>query len=378
MHHKISHLLGVASIAGIGALTLQGVSYADSFYAPLVECSLVTQPKALTGCGSDPIGRGTVSIQSDGDVTIDIRGAGASAAYSAVFRAPTGSGSTTLGTVNTDAKGNGQLHKHVALALGQVGAGNVVLTRSGSDQYVSGFSVTGGAGFRPSLVTCSTVNNPGGLSNCGTDTLKNGDFGIEGDDGDLEISLSGAAASVTYAVVLRPSDGSADQSIASINTDAKGRGKLSTTSAFSGVGSGTVILTRSGADQFLSGFAVTQKPTPPILSKSSLVQCASLTLPALSSCGTDPLNSGSVSVDQSSKLQALLRGAAPATKYEVFLRPIDNSGDIDTGLTLTTDKNGNARGSTSYPPSGSVASGNFVVKQFGTTVDQYLTGFAVK
>lgn len=360
-------------------LRLTGLAGAASFYAPLVECGSVTAPKALAGCGSDPLGHGTVSVNNTGDVTIDIHGAGANVAYAAVFRSPDGSTSTALGTVNTGPKGNGEFHKHVALALGQVGAGNVVLTRSGSDQYVSGFSITGGAGFRPSLVTCSSVNNPAALAGCGTDTLKDGDVAVEGDDGSLDIRIKGASASVNYAVVLRGPDGT-ELPLGNVNTTAQGRGELIMSAAFApnAIGSGTVVLKRNGSDQFLSGFAVTEKPRPPVLSKSSLVQCQSLTLPALSSCGTDPLTSGSASVAQSGKLQVQLIGAAPQTKYEVFFRPVDNSGDIDTGLTMTTGTKGNAHGSTTFPPSGTVASGNFVVKEFGGAADQYLTGFTVK
>jgi hypothetical protein len=362
---------------GIVAVGLCRAAIAASFNAPLVECTLVTLPDSLVGCGSDPLAKGDASIEETGEVEIVVEGGGASTSYAAVFRTPDGSSSIPLGTLNTDSKGNGTLHKKSVLTLGKISAGSVVLTRTGSDQYVSGPSINGGPNFRPSLVRCTEVNDPATLSGCGSDTLKDGSVDIESDDGSLDIRLHGASANVTYAAVLRAPDGT-EFSLPNVNTDGKGKGKLISSALFAGstIGSGTVVLKRAGFDQFLSGFDVTQKPKPKVVSKTNLVRCIDVTLPLLSNCGTDSLDSGSAQVDQNGKLQVKLNGAAALTKYSVSFRPLDNSGDIDTTLSLTTDKNGDAHSSVAYPASGTVASGNFVVK--GAGFDQFVTGFAVK
>jgi hypothetical protein len=75
-------------------------------------------------------------------------------------------------------------------------------------------------------------------------------------------------------------------------------------------------------------------------------------------------------------LEVGLSGARSKTAYEVFFRPINNSGDTDTGLALTTDQSGNAKGSRSFVKSGTTGAGTFVVK--GGGFDEFLTGFAVK
>jgi hypothetical protein len=374
---RMTKLVIATLIVVITAVALRGMAIAASFNAPLVECGQVTIPDPLAGCGSDPLAKGEASIEETGEVEIVVQGGGASTSYAAVFRSPNGSAFTSLGTLNTDAKGNGTLHKKSVLTLAKIGAGSIVLTRTGSDQYVSGLSINGGPNFRPALVRCADVNVPGALSGCGTDALKDGSIDVESDDGSLDIRLHGASANVTYAAVLRAPDGT-EFSLPNVNTDSKGKGKLISSALFAGstIGSGTVVLKRAGSDQFLSGFDVTQKPKPKVVSKTDLVRCIDVTLPVLTNCGTDSLDSGSAQVDQKGKLQVKLNGAAPLTKYSVSFRPLDNSGDVDGVLSLTTDGSGDAHGSVAYPASGTVASGNFVVK--GAGFDQFVSGFAVK
>jgi hypothetical protein len=75
----------------------------------------------------------------------------------------------------------------------------------------------------------------------------------------------------------------------------------------------------------------------------------------------------------------ILNGAGVSTSYEVFFRPInsDSSGDVDTGIAITTDANGDGKGAkTSFAGSGSIAAGNFVIESGG--FDQFITGFSVK
>ena len=74
-----------------------------------------------------------------------------------------------------------------------------------------------------------------------------------------------------------------------------------------------------------------------------------------------------------------LNGAAANTAYQVFFRPLnsDSSADVDTTIAITTNDNGDGRGSNpSFAPSSSVGSGNFIVKS--GDFDQFVTGFSVK
>ena len=63
--------------------------------------------------------------------------------------------------------------------------------------------------------------------------------------------------------------------------------------------------------------------------------------------------------------------------YEVFFRPLDNPGDVDTGLALSTDINGDVSSKffTAFT-SGTIGSGSLVVKR--ENLDQFVTGFIAK
>src|SRR5262249_21720702 len=156
---------------------------------------------------------GVGSIDNEGNIEIEVVGGGSNQSYDVAYRSPDGSTSSSLGTLTTGNQGNGALRKNHFFALNKAGTGNIVLSRNGSDQYVTGVNVAsehtrGGPDFRPQLVACSAISVPAALQSCGGDTFKNGTLSIDSDDGDLEISVSGASANVTYAVVLRPASGS--------------------------------------------------------------------------------------------------------------------------------------------------------------------------
>ena len=89
------------------------------------------------------------------------------------------------------------------------------------------------------------------------------------------------------------------------------------------------------------------------------------TIPSLSSESA----AGQVSVS--------LTGADPSTNYELFFRPLDNSGDVDTGIALATNAVGNVqKGPKAFFPADAVASGTFVVKrQDSETEDQFVSGY---
>jgi hypothetical protein len=361
----------------------------------LVQCSAVKAPGSLSGCGSDPLSQGMATIDNVGNVDVEVSGAAASQTYGVVFRSPNGGSSTTIGNLTTDSNGDGSLREKTFFAYGNVGAGILVLTRSG-DEYVTGFAVRasstplssssagpGGPGLETGLVTCGSVGVPAALTGCGTDALSRGNVDIEG-DGNLAILISGAAASQTYTAALRSPTG-AQSALGSLTTNSKGAGTLTKTGAFAAgtTGSGTVVLQRLGDDQFLSGFYVNQKPISPVVSEANLITCAAVVasnsaLTSVETCGTDPLTQGSAQVNASGQLSVRLTGALPSTSYQVFFRLIDNSGsaDTNTGLALTTDASGDANASVSFFKSGSASAGSFVVKNAALD-DEFMTGFVV-
>jgi hypothetical protein len=311
--------------------------------------------------------------------------------YQAFYRSPDGSTSLPLGTVTTGAKGNASVSKNLFFAFGKNGAGSVVLTRNGGDQYVTGIQVqtagatTSGPDFHSQLSACKAVNVPSSLSKCGSDAFKGGFVEVESDSGDQTIQINGAAANATYAVVLRSPSGGAELSLGSVPTDSKGNGQVVTNNAIAPgtIASGTVVAKNGSADEAFGGFKVTQKPKPKPAAVSGLVRCIDVNFPAKlddqnSACGTDPLASGSAVINAKGQLAVQLSGAAATAKYEVFYRPIDSDSslDKDTKIALTTDANGNAKGNAPFATSGQVGSGNFVVK--GSGFDQFLTGFKVK
>ena len=69
-----------------------------------------------------------------------------------------------------------------------------------------------------------------------------------------------------------------------------------------------------------------------------------------------------------------LTGASPSTNYELFFRPLDNSGDMDTGIAVPTNTSGNAAtGLKKFFAPNTVASGTFVVKS--GTFDEFVAGY---
>ena len=141
------------------------------------------------------------------------------------------------------------------------------------------------------------------------------------------------------------------------------------------------MLQRSSLDQFVTGFKVDVKFVPPPTSVSSLVPCGeviNLGPSSLSNCGDDPLAQGAYEVNAEGQVAIEIVGAAPSTNYEVFFRPLDDTGDVDTGVALPTNAQGNgaARKSGVFP-AGSVNSGTLVVKQSTGTTDEFVAGFKV-
>ncbi|HXW85015.1 MAG TPA: hypothetical protein VEJ86_11455 [Candidatus Binataceae bacterium] len=391
MFERIRPKLPLALMLAVPALAFtHGTANAGTFSAPLVQCTKVTVPSTLSGCPAtnDPLSSGFAVISDQGDVTVAVAGAAHDTPYSVTFVSGNGATSTALGTLSTDQNGDGVLRKLAFFKFGIVGAGNVVLS-SGSDvEFISGVSISSNglesaADFQPALVRCADVVVPGAQTGCGSDPLTSGHVDVENEDGSLSIHIVGATPSQSYTAIFRSESGSS-VSIGTVGpTDSHGNATLDVTSQFaaSTVGSGSIVLQVSGVDQFVSGFKVNVKFIPPPSAVSSLVPCDDVINPGpslLSNCGSDPLSRGGYEINTEGRVSVEVTGAAPSTNYEVWFRPLDNTGDVDTGLELSTDTNGDGAASKANVfPAGSIDSGTLVVKQSSGTTDEFVPGFKV-
>jgi hypothetical protein len=373
--------------APVALCVASGVARAQTFDAPLVQCRAVTTPAALTTCASvqDPLQRGGATINNQGDVTVIVVGAATNTLYSVSFVSNDGTQTTSLGTLKTGAGGNGAFRKDAFFKFGTVGAGNVVLSSGGSEEFVTGLSISSNGlesarDFQPALVRCTDVTVPGTLSNCGSDSLTYGHVDVENDDGALSIHVSGARPATSYTAILLSLGGTSTALGTLGPTDKAGNGTLIMNAEFaaSTIGSGSIVLQSGASNEFVSGFRVDEKFVRPKVAGSTLVPCGSVTDPILANCGSDPLDEGFYRVEAGGQVVVGLAGAAPSTNYELFFRPLDDSGDMDTGIAIATDVSGNAlTGPKPYFMANTVAAGTFVVKEQGkeAALDQFVAGY---
>lgn len=372
--------------APVALLLASGVARAQTFSAALVQCTAVTKPAPLTGCGADPLKRGIATINDMGDVTVAVDGAATNTTYAVTFVSGDGTKSTLLGNLMTGAKGDGALRHDAFFKFGTVGAGNVVLSSGASEEFVTGITISSdglesGPDFQPGLVRCADVTVPEVLSPCGNDPLTSGRVDVENDDGALSIHVNGARPSTSYTALLRSTGGTTIPLGTVGPTDLHGDATLIAPAEFlpSTIASGSIVLQSSGTDEFLSGFKVNQKFVRPKVAVSNLVRCADVTDPAGLVCGSDPLDYGAYEVNSAGKISVFVTGAEPSTNYDVFFRPLDDSGadDVDTGLALPTNADGNSvAGPHSFFLANSVASGTLVVKRQGAgQPDEFVAGF---
>ncbi|HTW90023.1 MAG TPA: hypothetical protein VMD75_18665 [Candidatus Binataceae bacterium] len=388
---KISSL-GALS-AGLAMFAVAGAASAQGFSAPLDQCSTVTVPTALTNCATvqDPLSGGGATISDEGDVTVTVIGAAPNTTYAVSLVSGDGTQSTPIGDLKTGSRGNGAMRKDAFFKFGTVGAGNIVLSSSSSapnEEFVTGVSISSnglvsGRDFQPGLVRCTDVVTPGALSSCGSDSLSSGHVDVENDDGALAIHVSGARPSTSYTALFVSPSGGTPTALGTVGpTNKKGNASLVVSSEFASgtIGSGWIELENgSSTDEFVSGFKVDEKFVSPEVSTSNLVPCDSVTDPADLVCGDDPLNSGHYDVDKAGNVSVTLNGAEPSTNYEVYFRPLDDSGDVDTGLEVPTNANGNAvRSAKNVFVADTVASGTLVLKHTGSDQsDQFVAGFEV-
>ncbi len=397
-------ILTIAALAlGAAVWTIPGSARAD-FVGPLVECSAITQPAALTTCASeqDPLSFGNVVIDDEGNLDVVLGGAGQGDTYNVVFRSVDGS-TLPLGSLTTGKNGNSSHFKYAALAFGKNAAGFVVLQRSdvNGDQYVTSLFVRPGASmitrasFHVDLMACSTVNDPKAITGCGTDTFKSGSVDVRSDTGDVTVQINGAEVGATYNVALRSPNGGATLALGSVGPT-NGSGDATATMATvpaSTIAGGTVVLTNANTsdtgDQAYGGVRVSQKePKVPVVGER-LIKCNSINFPttataldANDNCGSDPLTGGSVVLGSTGKLTVSVSGAADSTTYEVFFRPVDytSAGDMDLGIALTTDSSGDGKAVGSPFTSGDIGAGIFVLKSTGMDagLDEFFSGFQIK
>src|SRR5208337_1746345 len=140
--------------------------------------------------------------------------------------------------------------------------------------------------------------------------------------------------------------GSQSAPIGSLTTGAHGDGALRKDAfyKFGTVGAGNVVLSGGSGEEFVTGVLISSDGLESARDfQPGLVRCTDVTVPGtLSSCGSDPLTSGHVDVENDDgALSIHVSGARPSTSYTASLV---SPGGTTTALgTLPkTDKHGNA------------------------------------
>ncbi len=260
----------------------------------------------------------------------------------------------------------------------------MVLTPAAASAGPGGFGGGGGpATLGGALVRCSAVTSPATLSGCGTDPLTQGMATIDG-VGDVDVEVSGAAATETYGVVFRSPNGGSSIPIGNLTTGSSGDGSLreKTFFAFGSVGAGNLVLTRGG-DEYVTGFTVPASSTSTRSNsadlrgpgyEAGLVTCASVKVPAgLTGCGSDTLSRGNV-IEGDGSVAILISGAAASETYTAILRSPTGS-QVALGSLTTNSKGTGTLIKTGAFPADATASGTFVLQRLGS--DQFLSGFDV-
>ncbi|HEX9821369.1 MAG TPA: hypothetical protein VGD07_17345 [Methylomirabilota bacterium] len=344
--------------------------------APLVRCGAVEYPATLTGCGTDPLGRGQVEVKRNGKLELEVSGAVPNAAYDIVLHSLDGASQLAVAVLTTDATGAGEVELKPAFELNQAGVVAFSLNRNGSVQFVAGFDDE--EELKADLIPCGAVNLPAVQTGCGSDTLRKGLVKIER-RGEVKVDVVAGPPLTTYDAVLRPLGGGPDVALGTLTTDAAGHGRLRLDDFVprGTVGAGNVVLRRESLDQFVSGFQITHKHAPQVAKlNSGLVRCSEVnTLAPLAGCGIDQLKKGHVLIIETGDVKVQLQGGVPLMEYEVVFVSFDATEEVSIG-TLTTNPagNGHLHARDAFPVD-TRATGNVVIRRAG--LDQYVTGFIV-
>ena len=110
--------------------------------------------------------------------------------------------------------------------------------------------------FDEPLEQCKAVTTPAALTTCAPsqDPLNAGGSTIS-DEGDVTVTLFGAATNTTYAVSFVSNDGSQTTSIGNLMTGAGGNGAMRKEAffKFGTVGAGNIVLTSGAGEEFVTG-----------------------------------------------------------------------------------------------------------------------------
>ncbi len=223
-----------------------------------------------------------------------------------------------------------------------------------------------GAGLEAALVRCVDVTYPLTLATCGTDPLVTGKLEVKA-TGDLEASVTGALPNATYDIMLASIHGSSPIVIAVLSTDGAGNGQVRAAAAFDLDQAGVVVLglVRNNSTQFVAGF-VGERTL-----EADLVPCGAINVPLpLGGCGTDPLKSGEVKIEDGDVRVDL--NASPLTTYQVVLRPLSPP-DIALGTLTTNNKGKGQLRLEDVVPTNTAGLANVVLRR--DTLDQFVSGF---
>src|ERR1700683_1543738 len=99
--------MGGALAVGAAMWMSPGIASAE-LVGPLVQCTAVAQPAALTTCADsqDPLTSGNVVLDNEGNLNISLQGGGAATSYTVIFRSIDGN-TISLGTLSTGPGANG-------------------------------------------------------------------------------------------------------------------------------------------------------------------------------------------------------------------------------------------------------------------------------
>jgi hypothetical protein len=226
------------------------------YNAPLVRCIDVQLPFMVSNCGSDPLSKGWVEVNSYGDLKVVLLSAIKKNGYSVEFRTPDGTTIPVPGKIVTDLAGDGVLKVPAFLSHGpEVGIFAVV--RNGANQFFTGFEAQKSKpqAALSDLVRCASVGNPV-LRNCGIDPLHSGVVNI-GPKGEVTVRLTGVQPSTTYTVVFRPLDNSGDLPVGTL-PESNDKGDVAETkfSFLKGgpVYSGAFVIQNANLDEFVPAF----------------------------------------------------------------------------------------------------------------------------
>jgi Bacterial Ig-like domain len=212
-------------------------------------------------------GTGQVSVDTSGNVTVQLAGATASTTYAVQFcpavndsDGVTAPACISAGSVNTDASGSGSS----TTMFPQAGswAGDFQLNSGTKIEYMTGLTVSGDPGYSSQVYMStlqpeSTTNGKGVVTTAAPQNpLTSG--AVTYSKGSLVFSVTGATPDTAYTTVQSETvylDGSGSYALSELTTDASGNG--SSTAPVSGGSGGDLfaVLSNSGAG-FIGGFSV--------------------------------------------------------------------------------------------------------------------------